>query len=115
MCLLLWARRLKQRKLDLIYIRYSLDSHEVKCVGLNMAMTRVSTGLLITSTFLCGTHYFVARTLLSQINYDILVPTTLNSKESTGKKKWAETGITTSRRMLNVRASQVLLSVVNLR
>jgi len=35
------------------------------------------------------------------------VQTTLNNKETTDKKKWAETGITTCRRILNVRASQV--------
>jgi len=52
-------------------------------------------------------NYFVARTSLGQINYVILVQTTLRNKETTDKTKWAETGIATCRRILNVRVSQV--------
>jgi len=51
-------------------------------------------------------NYFVARTSLGQINYVILVQTTLNNKETADKTKWAETGTTTCR-ILNVRVSQV--------
>ena len=49
----------------------------------------------------------MARTSLGQINYVILVQTSLNNKETTDKTKWAETGITTCRLIMNVRVSQV--------
>ena len=90
-----------------MYIKYILNSHEVRGVGLNMVMTRISNCLLITSTFLCGTQLFWGQNFTEQLNYVILVQTTLNNKETTDKKKWAETGITNFRRILNVRVSQV--------